>query len=76
MALGPLVSAIYFGTFIFGLFGLVLSVIGVGWFVVHPKETGESLLRGKRGMMFALCVVVVPLTVVCALALALLVFAV
>ncbi len=67
MAYHPAVALIYFGTFILGLPSLVLSMIGVGWFVTHPKEIGESLLRGKRGWMFALCVVVVPVTVVCAL---------
>jgi cell division protein FtsX len=49
-------------------------MIGVGWFITHPKEAGESLLRGKRGRMFALCVVAVPLTVVCILILLLFIF--
>lgn len=69
MAYGPVISLIYFGSFIIGLLGLVLSMIGIGWFVLNPKETGQSLLRGKRGLMFALCVVTVPVTMVCGIAL-------
>jgi hypothetical protein len=42
MAYHPIFGLIYYGAFILGLPGLVLSMIGVGWFVAHPKESGES----------------------------------
>ena len=65
MTSGPVISLLHIGSSIFGLVGLVLSMIGVRRFVVNPKETGESLQRGKRGLMFALCIVAIPVTMVC-----------
>lgn len=74
MAYHPVLGFIYLGAFILGLPGLVLSMIGLGWFVTHPKEPGDSSLRGKRGVMFALCIVAIPVTVICALVFLLFVF--
>lgn len=54
-----IVVLIVLGVFTLGLLGLVLCMVSFGWFVTHPKETGESLLRGKRGRMFALSIVAI-----------------
>ena len=46
-----------FAMFAIGLLGLILCVIGLCWFVTHPKESGESFQRGTRRSMLALSVV-------------------
>jgi hypothetical protein len=57
MAYDPTLLLVAFDVLAVGLLGLVLRVVGLSWFVTHPKETGESFRRGKRQSMLALPVV-------------------
>lgn len=57
MAYDPILILAVLGMFAIGLLGLVLLIVGVSWFVVHPREAEESLIRGKRGRRLMLCII-------------------
>lgn len=57
MAYDPTLLLIAFGMLALGLVGLVLSIIGLSWFVTHPKENRESFRGGKRRRVLVLLVI-------------------
>jgi threonine/homoserine/homoserine lactone efflux protein len=53
MAYDPTLLLIAFGMFAIGLLGLVLCMLGLSWFITHPRMNGESFRRGRRRNMLA-----------------------